>query len=114
MIAAVNDPVGLGLIKSLDRPGTNVTGTTNYAPHLVGERVRLLKTIYPAAAKVAMFANGNNANVPAQFALFSTEARAVGMQAAQLDVRSLLALVVVAGLLHFPSTEAGAWLHGQR
>jgi putative ABC transport system substrate-binding protein len=53
VIAAVNDPVGLGLIKSLDRPGTNVTGTTNYAPHLVGERVRLMKMIYPAAANVS-------------------------------------------------------------
>jgi hypothetical protein len=36
---------------------------------------------------IAMFANGNNANVPAQFALFSTEARALSMQAVQLDVR---------------------------
>jgi putative tryptophan/tyrosine transport system substrate-binding protein len=88
VIAAVNDPVGLGLIKSLDRPGTNVTGTTNYAPHLIGERVRLLKALYPMAIKIAMFANGNNANVPAQLALFNTEAEALGMQALQLDVRT--------------------------
>ena len=88
VIAAVNDPVGLGLVKSLDRPGTNVTGTTVYAPHLIGERMRLLKMLYPAAAKVAMFANGNNASVPAQFALFSTEAQALGMKAVQLDVRT--------------------------
>jgi putative tryptophan/tyrosine transport system substrate-binding protein len=88
VIAAVNDPVGLGLVKSLDQPGTNVTGTTMYAPHLIGERARLLKTLYPAAAKVAMFANGNNASVPAQFALFSAEAQALGMQAVQLDVRT--------------------------
>src|SRR5262245_53177279 len=88
VIAAVNDPVGLGLVKSLERSGTNVTGTTMYAPHLIGERLRLLKMLYPAAAKVAMFANGNNASVPAQFALFSTEARALGMQAVQLDVRT--------------------------
>ena len=45
VMAAVNDPVGLGLVKSLDRPGTNVTGTTMYAPHLIGERVRLLKKL---------------------------------------------------------------------
>src|SRR5215470_3294881 len=88
VLAAVNDPVGLGLVKSLDRPGTNVTGTTMYAPHLIGERVRLLKTLYPAAAKVAMFANGNNASVPAQFALLSAEAQALGMRAPQLDVRT--------------------------
>jgi len=88
VMAAVNDPVSLGLVRSLDHPGTNVTGTTNYAPHLIGERVRLLKKLAPAASKVAMFTNGSNANNPAQFALFSTEAQALGMQAVQLDVRT--------------------------
>jgi putative tryptophan/tyrosine transport system substrate-binding protein len=88
VMAAVNDPVGLGLVKSLDRPGTNVTGTTMYAPHLIGERVRLLKKLVPAAAKVAMLVNGNNANNPAQFVLFSTEARTLGMEALQLDART--------------------------
>jgi putative ABC transport system substrate-binding protein len=88
VMAAVNDPVGLGLVKSLDRPGTNVTGTTMYAPHLIGERVRLLKKLVPAAVKVVMFTNGNNANNPAQFARFDAEAQAVGMQAVQIDVRT--------------------------
>jgi putative ABC transport system substrate-binding protein len=87
VLTAVNDPVGLGLVKSLERPGTNVTGTTMYAPHLIGERVRLLKTLYPAATKVAMLTNGNNASNPAQFALFSTEVQALGMQALELDAR---------------------------
>jgi putative tryptophan/tyrosine transport system substrate-binding protein len=88
VIAAVNDPVGLGLVYSLDRPGANVTGTTNYAPHLIGERMRLLKKLAPAATKVAMLTNGSNANNPAQFTLFSTEAQALGMQAMQLDVQT--------------------------
>jgi putative ABC transport system substrate-binding protein len=34
------DPVGIGVVKSLERPGTNVTGTTMYAPQLIGERLR--------------------------------------------------------------------------
>ena len=88
VLAAVNDPVGLGLVKSLERTGTNVTGTTMYAPHLIAERVRLLKKLYPAATKVAMFTNGNNASVPQQFALFSSETQALGMKALQLDVRT--------------------------
>jgi len=88
VMAAVNDPVGLGLVNSLDRPGTNVTGTTIYAPHLIGERVLLLKKLVPAATKVAMLINGNNAANPPQFVLFSTEARALGMQALQLDART--------------------------
>lgn len=88
VILAVNDPVGLGLVKSLALPGTNVTGTTIYAPHLIGERVRLLKTLFPAATKVAMFVNGNNANNAAQFSLLESEANAVGMKALLLDART--------------------------
>jgi putative ABC transport system substrate-binding protein len=42
VMLAVNDPVGLGLVKSLERPGTNVTGTTMYAPQLIGERLQIL------------------------------------------------------------------------
>jgi putative ABC transport system substrate-binding protein len=38
VMLAVNDPVGLGLVKSLQHPGTNVTGTTAYAPQLIGPR----------------------------------------------------------------------------
>ena len=45
VMLAVNDPVGVGVVKSLERPGTNVTGTTGYAPQLIGERLRILKSI---------------------------------------------------------------------
>ena len=42
VMLAVNDPVGNGVVKSLARPGTNVTGTTIYAPQLIGERLGIL------------------------------------------------------------------------
>ena len=45
VLLAVNDPVGVGLIKNLERPGTNITGTTIYAPQLIGERLRILQSI---------------------------------------------------------------------
>jgi putative ABC transport system substrate-binding protein len=44
VMLAVNDPVGVGVVKSLERPGTNVTGTTGYAPQLIGERLRILQS----------------------------------------------------------------------
>ena len=62
VMGAVNDPVGLGLVDSLERPGTNVTGTTIYAPHLIAERLRALQKIVPGLRKVSMITNGNNAN----------------------------------------------------
>jgi putative tryptophan/tyrosine transport system substrate-binding protein len=54
VMLAVFDPVGIGVVKSLERPGTNVTGTTMYAPQLIGERLRILKRIVPDLDKVAM------------------------------------------------------------
>jgi len=84
---AVNDPVGVGVVKSLERPGTNVTGTTNYAPQLIGERVRMLKRVVPNLDKLAMALNGNNANNVAQFELLRLEAREHGIEVQSLDIR---------------------------
>jgi ABC-type uncharacterized transport system substrate-binding protein len=47
------DPVGLGLVTSLARPGGNVTGLANLAPELNGKRLELLKLIVPGLARVA-------------------------------------------------------------
>ena len=87
VMLAVNDPVGVGVVKSLDVPGTNVTGTTMYAPHLIGERLRILKTIVPTLDKVAMAFNGNNKNNLPQFELLRSEAQALGVEVLALDIR---------------------------
>ena len=87
VMLAVNDPVGLGLVKSLERPGTNVTGTTMYAPELIGDRLRILKSLVPNFDKVAVVLNGNNANNASQLELVRSEARALGVNVQALDVR---------------------------
>jgi putative ABC transport system substrate-binding protein len=87
VMLAVNDPVGLGLVKSLEHPGTNVTGTTMYAPQLVGERLRILKRLVPNIDKVAMVLNGNNANNAAQLELARSQARWLGIEVQALDIR---------------------------
>jgi len=87
VMLAVFDPVGIGVVKSLERPGTNVTGTTMYAPQLIGERLRILKRIVPDLDKAAMALNGNNANNAAQFELLRSEARKLGIEVQSLDIR---------------------------
>jgi putative tryptophan/tyrosine transport system substrate-binding protein len=87
VMLAVNDPVGAGLVKSLERPGTNVTGTTMYAPHLIGERLRILKRLVVNLDKVSMVFNGNNANNAAQLELARSESRELGIEAQALDIR---------------------------
>ena len=87
VMMAVFDPVGTGVVKSLERPGTNVTGTTMYAPQLIGERLRMLSEIVPGLDKVAMALNGNNPNNVAQFELLRSEAQARGIAVQALDIR---------------------------
>ena len=50
----VTDPVSAGLVKSLARPGGNITGITNIAAVLVGKRLEFLKETIPTAARVAV------------------------------------------------------------
>ena len=87
VMLAVFDPIGIGVVQSLERPGTNVTGTTVYAPQLIGERLRILKDIVPNLDKVAMVLNGNNVNNVAQFELLRFEAGRLGIEVLSLDVR---------------------------
>jgi putative tryptophan/tyrosine transport system substrate-binding protein len=87
VMLAVFDPVGIGAVKSLERPSTNVTGTTVYAPQLVSERLQTLKRIVPTVDKVTMALNGNNANNAAQFELLRSEAQKLGIAVESLDIR---------------------------
>jgi len=87
VICAVNDPVRLGLVKSLEHPGTNVTGTTMFAPQLIAERLQIIRSIVSGLDKVAVLANGSNANNAPQVELLNGAARAVGIRIESLDVR---------------------------
>jgi putative tryptophan/tyrosine transport system substrate-binding protein len=87
VMMAVFDPVGIGVVNSLERPGTNVTGTTGYAPQLTGERLAILKRIVPNLDKVAMALNGNNVNNATQFELLRSEAQKLGIAVESLDIR---------------------------
>ena len=54
VMAIAGDPVGLGLVASLARPGGNITGlTTNTGPEIEGKRLELLKDALPKISRVA-------------------------------------------------------------
>jgi len=58
---AVFDPVALGLVQSLSRPGGNVTGLATYAPgDWIAKRVEILRELIPGASKIALLTNPGN------------------------------------------------------
>ncbi|HZA55417.1 MAG TPA: ABC transporter substrate-binding protein [Candidatus Udaeobacter sp.] len=54
VFASAPDPVGLGLVASLGRPGGNVTGLSNLAPELNTKRLEILKDAVPKLARVGL------------------------------------------------------------
>jgi len=80
MVGAGLDPVRAGLVKSLARPGGNVTGLTNLNRELGGKRLELLKKAVPKVARVAVLytlaAPGTTREVKE---LFPVAARALGL-----------------------------------
>src|SRR5262249_59185471 len=57
------DPVRLGLVAGLDRPGGNVTGVTNLSIEITPKRLQLLHEVVPAAKVVALMVNPTNLTV---------------------------------------------------
>ena len=87
VMASGGDPVGAGLIRSIARPGRNVTGVTTLAGDLSAKRLQLLKEAVPKASRVALLQNP--ANPFSAIAVKETEAaaRALGVQPQVLGVR---------------------------
>ena len=75
------DPVGLGLVASLARPGGNATGINFFAAELVEKRLGVLRELVPAATRVAVLVNPANATTTeATLRDVEPAARAMGLQ----------------------------------
>jgi putative ABC transport system substrate-binding protein len=79
------DPVESGLVASLNRPGTNLTGVTLLTIALAAKRVELLRTLIPKAASVAMLVNVRDGSGEPQLREVRPAARALGLQLLELS-----------------------------
>ena len=60
IVTAVTDPVAAGLVKTMEKPDTNVTGTSDAAP--IDKQFKLLKRLIPDAKKVGILYNTSETN----------------------------------------------------
>jgi putative tryptophan/tyrosine transport system substrate-binding protein len=58
VMISVADAVGSGFVASLAQPGGNITGTTNILPELAGNRLELLKEVFPKLSRIVFMAYG--------------------------------------------------------
>ena len=89
MLNVNEDPVRLGLITSLARPGGNITGVINIAEQLAGKRLALLKEAFPHLARVGHLAAKNNPASATDLQEVEAAARVVGVRVQPLHVQGL-------------------------
>jgi len=88
IFVVAEDPVSLGLVASLARPGGNLTGVNILAAELTAKRLELLRELVPGAARVAVFVNPNNPVADATVRELEAAARAMGLQIQALRTSS--------------------------
>ena len=79
------DPVRLGLVNSLARPGGNATGINFFVGELMGKQLSLLRELLPGALRIAVLINPRYAASASATADVESAAQAMGLQARILN-----------------------------
>jgi len=79
------DPVQLGVVTSLNRPGGNVTGVTTLNVEVAPKRLELARELIPGTSTVAVLINRTNPETETELRIMQTAASALGLQLHVLD-----------------------------
>jgi len=89
VMAGTADPVGLGLVASLARPGGNITGVTSLATELAGKRLELLKEVLPGLRRIAVFWDPMEPEEAAEWRAYQAAAGPLELRLRSMEVRVL-------------------------
>jgi putative ABC transport system substrate-binding protein len=99
------------IVASFAGPGGNITGVITFSTELTAKRIEILKELDPSLSRVALLHNMGNPAVPPEWEETKTAARALGLQAELLDVRTegdLARAFELAGRQHVDGLVIGA------
>jgi putative tryptophan/tyrosine transport system substrate-binding protein len=83
-----SDPVEVGFVASLNRPGGNITGVSLFTSVLVAKRLELLRELVPAATIIAFLVNPDNSNAQPDTAVMQAAAARLGQKLIVLSART--------------------------
>ena len=107
----VSDPVGVGLVASLARPGGNITGMTDFGIETAVKQVDLLRALVPGATRVAVLMSDNPVHV-LQFREIEEAAKRVGLTTLPTMIRSSEGLEEAFASMAKQKAGALIWLGG--
>jgi ABC-type uncharacterized transport system substrate-binding protein len=87
VFALVDDPVGMGLVASLARPGGNVTGLSTQGTEVAGKRLALLREVVPGLRRLAIMANVGYPSGVQEMGEVQSAARMLGLDPVALEIR---------------------------
>jgi putative ABC transport system substrate-binding protein len=87
VMVTAEDPVAIGLIDSLARPGGNVTGITRLTLELNGKRLELLKDVVPAASRVGVLIQAGSPTGARALKEYETAARALKIPLQSVEIQ---------------------------
>jgi putative ABC transport system substrate-binding protein len=82
------DPVKVGLVASLNKPGGNVTGVSMLTVGLNAKRLQMMREMVPSAQRIALLFNPGQANVTALLDETQAAANSLGCELAELQART--------------------------
>jgi len=110
VFAVGSDPVKVGLVASLNRPGGNVTGATQIGGELLSKRFELIRACLPHATAISFLVNPDNPNTISNVQELETLAGAGGWSLQVVPVRNEAELG--AAFATFREIKTEAFLHG--
>lgn len=88
VLVNASDPVGLGLVTNLARPGGNITGLIQVpSAELAGKRIQLLKEAVPKASRIAVLMNPDFRSDHMQWDALGSAAQSLGLTLLAINVR---------------------------
>ena len=88
VFVSVGDPIGAGIVKSLNRPGANVTGITPQGTEIGGKRLQLLEELIPGIRILAVFMNPETPFSMLALQELRVAANALGQRLEVFEIRS--------------------------